>query len=165
MTFDENPYRRNAFDAFPLSKLETSIRNIRRVINKARGDWKDNHGVLIARDGTEWQVTEARLNSLEEQLLDPLRRLRVEQFVHQEHLFAEDDEIRALAREIETGLRREKMPAELLDRLRGELIARLTRLLPAPHPAPVTDDLPWPELPPALPVSLEPFESTLLRER
>jgi hypothetical protein len=165
LTFDENPYRRNAFDAFPLSKLETSIRNIRRVINKARGDWKDNRGVLIARDGAEWQVTEAQLNSLEDQLLDPLRRLQVEQFVHQEHLFAEDDEIRALAQEIEAALRREKMPVELLDRLRAELIARLTRLLPAPHPAAVTDDLPWPEPPPALSVSLEPFESTLLRER
>src|ERR1700722_1224858 len=105
MTFDENPCRRSAFDAFPVITDEISIKIIRRVISQTRTDWKDSKGkdekgTLPARDGSVWQLTEARLVNLEETILDPVQRLQVEQFVHKEHVFALDDESAQIAAEV-----------------------------------------------------------------
>jgi hypothetical protein len=165
MSVDTNPCRRNAFDAFAVGRSEIVIRNVRRAIKKARGDWKDNGGTLIARDATPWTLTEAQLNSLEEELLDPLRRLQLEELVHEEHLFAADVEIRELADALIAALERSAGASDVLEQVRGELVGRLRRLLP-PLPVPaLADDLPWPPAPPAYPVALEPFDAVIRRER
>ncbi len=165
MTFDQNPYRRNAFDAFPLDKRETNLRVIRTAIAASQGDWKDRGGTLVARDGTPWEVSEAQLNGLVEIILDPLKRLQEEQFVHREHLFTEDDEVAAASAALEEELRQATTSNAVLSVLRDRLIAMLGRLLPPPAPAPLVDDLPWPEPLTPFRVEIEAFGVTIFRER
>jgi hypothetical protein len=165
MTLIRNPYRHNAFDAFPLDTQETTIKTIRRVIGQARSDWKDHKGRLVARDGTEWERTEAQLNGLVETMVDPLRRLQAEQFVHREHIFARDPELIAAAEALGAELRDTIASPQILDDLRGSLVGELSKFLPAPAPARLADDLPWPEMPAPIEIALEPLTQTILRER
>lgn len=163
MPFDVNPCRRNPFDAFALGKDEDGIKAIRRAIADARNLWKDRKGVVIARDGGAWTISEAQLNSLEKEMCDPLRRLQIEQFVYQEHPFTGDEEIarqcRELARPPEAGV-----PADMIDRISGALLTRLIHFVPDPKRPPIADDLPWPAEPEARAIEFESLDRTLLRE-
>ena len=165
MKFARNPYRRNAFDAFPLDKAETSIKNIRLVLNRTRADWKDNKGRLLARDGSEWQLTEAQLNGMEEIILDPLRRLQLEQFVHQEHVMVHDPALVETADRLAAELSNAVMSSRIVDDIGGDLVGVLGRSLSPAAPAPLVDDLAWPEPPAPFDLELESLAQTILRER
>jgi len=163
MPFDLNPCRRNPFDAFALSKDETGIKAIRRAIADARSLWKDRKGVMTARDGGAWTISEAQLNSLEKEICDPLRRLQIEQFVHQEHPFSADEEIAGLCHELARPPEA-SLPAGMIDGISGALLTRLIHFVPDPVRPAIADDLPWPAYPEASPVELESLDRTLLRE-
>jgi hypothetical protein len=170
MTFDENPCRRSAFDAFPVATDEISIKIIRRVISQTRADWKDSKGEdgkgkLPARDGSVWELTEARLVNLEETILDPVQRLQVEQFVHKEHVFALDDESAQIAAEVRALANYGVLPPQVLQELEQGILSDLGRFVPGPEPALVRDDLPWPKPPSAFAVDLESYQETILCER
>ena len=165
MPFKDDPYRRNAFDAFPLRKDEVGIRAIRQLVQSGRESWREHGGKVQARDGTEWELSEAQLNSLERSITDPLSRLQLEQFVHQQHYFATDTEIAALIAALEHDLAPTQLPSEVLEALSAALAAQLTTLLPEPSAPQLEDDLPWPEPPVPFAVELEPIDAILLRER
>lgn len=165
MSLPANPCRRTAFEAFGLDKNETSIKNIRRATTQARASWKDNGGKLTAGDGSEWELSEAALNSLEKQILDPLERLRLEQFVHEEHWFATGDELAQLLADVEQAAGQDHAWLQLLDQLDTALLQRVVRFLPELERPAIEDDLPWPDPPEAAAVELEPFEVTILREK
>jgi hypothetical protein len=165
MNFQQNSYRRNPFDVFPLRKDETNIRNIRQQIQQGRNIWSAQDHTILARDGSEWDLTEAELNSLEKEISEPLPRLQKEQFVHQQHYFVEDPEMTALIEQLEHALRPGPIPEELLNILCAAAVGKLARFLPEPRPPAIRDDLPWPDPPEPFPLELEPIEKCIDRER
>lgn len=165
MSLPVNPCRRHAFEAFALDKNETSIKNIRRAVSQARASWKDRGGKLTAADGKDWEVSEATLNSLERQIFDPMERLRLEQFVHEEHWFARSDEVAPLVREFEESSAPDKFYANLLDELNAALLVRIIHFLPELDRPAIDDTEPWPDPPVPELIELEPFEKTILREK
>lgn len=160
--FTHNPCRRGIFDIFALDRAETDLRAVRAAVQGARD--RLQYGRIVARDGSELELTEADLNAAEKVLLDPVERLKAEQLVHQAHRFSEDAELRALVGRLAEdavdplpGLVAEIEPAALLAAARG--------LLPPLAPPPLADDLPWPPPPEPLELHREPLERAILRDR
>ncbi len=160
--FSNNPCRSHLFEIFALDKSETDLRTLRSAVNTTRDRLR--FGKIKARDGSEIELTEADFNALEEKLYDPLQRLQAEQLVHQEHLFAGDQELISALRELE-----DEDPApftDLLEEARPQvLLAVLQAFLPSFEPPVLVDDLPWPEEPEPFELHREPLEEAILRER
>jgi len=156
-----NPCRHNIFDVFLIDKSEMDIGIIREKIRAAR-DRLDS-GNLRARDGRELTLSEAEVNPMEAILLDPLGRLQAEQFVHQAHLFSQDEELVRVMAQLD---RQKNDPVEqLLGPLEKALLRSLTRALPPLKQRRLEDDLPWPDEPGSCAVQREPPEAAILRDR
>jgi hypothetical protein len=157
----KNPCRRNIFDVFKIDKSETDIKTIRGASQKSRDQLK--FGKIVARDGTELSLTEADLNEMDKILFDPVARLQAEQFVHQAHLFSQDEELGGLMRQLETE-GHDPLPDLLAEVQAGALLALARQVLPEPAPPALADDLPQVELDP-LELHLEPWKDVILRDR
>jgi hypothetical protein len=166
MPFDTNPCRRNAFDAFPVPKKETHIKKIREIMNLARRDWEERDHNILLPDGAQWPITEAELNRLGDLMTDPLERLKIEQFVHQEHHLSGDEEVRELMGLVAKKHAEEAREtiADAADRLWEIFFNRLAAFISAPEPVPLADDMPWPLAPPELKVDVVPFEKIIDEE-
>ena len=158
--FTTNPCRRNIFDVFPVDKADTDMKNVREAMRSARDQWKFGH--IVARDGTQLTLTEAELNAMERLLLDPVERLKAEQFVHQTHLFANDADIVRCVQQLED---KDDPIQDVLTDLQGALLAMVRHAIPPLQPPLMEDDLPWPPEPGPCDVMFEPLESAILRER
>jgi hypothetical protein len=158
--FTINPCRHNIFDVFPIDKSDTNMKNVREAIRNARDQWK--FGRIVARDGTEITLTEAELNAMESILLDPVERLKAEQFVHQEHRFSQDAEIVQSMHQLEKT--QDPMQNVLAD-IRMALLVVVSRFLPVLEPPPLPDDLPWPVAPGPCEMAFESLETAILRDR
>lgn len=157
-----HPCRYNAFEVFAVDPSETDLRLLRAAVQTARDRLR--FGKVVARDGRELELTEADLNTLEQELLDPARRLQAEQFVHPQHLFARDPEIGLLLAEL-AGEEADPLP-ELLEEARPSILtAVLWTLLPTVTPPVLADDLPWPPDPEPCELKRESLEEAILRER
>lgn len=143
----ENPHLHRLFEVFRLDKSETRLAVIREAVAAAR-----------ARQALD----EALLNNLETVLLDPLRRLRAEQFVHQAHSLTRDEELAGCLARLAS--ERGDPLAGLLPALESALLKACAGLLPPFKPQPLADDLPWPPDPGALPIEWEPAEREVLRD-
>jgi hypothetical protein len=164
----KNPCRNNAFDAYPgLLTSETDLRRIRSAIRNGKAAWTHAGRKVIGRNGVERQVSEAEMLKFEKELLDPIERLQVEQFVHREHSFSLDEEIMGLLEELSPQEREEvAFPSEVLGQVRRSIVDKLTAYLPEPSPEPVADDeLAWPDPPGPLELRFEDYEETILRDR
>jgi hypothetical protein len=160
--FSKNPCRHHLFEVFALDKSETDLRAVRAATQAARD--RLHFGRIVARDGTEIQISESELNALEKELLTPVERLKVEQLVHQAHAFSRDPE---LARCIErlAGEDVDALP-ELLAEVQGQaLLAVVRTTMPLLTPPPLADDLPWPPEPEGRAPRRETLEEAVLRDR
>jgi len=157
--FSFNPCRRNIFDVFPIDKSQTDLKAINEKRRNAREQWQ--YGQLVARDGAKLTLSEAELNAFESLLLDPVERLKAEQFVHQAHRFSQDEELAACLQQLKN--QTDLLP-ELLADLQAAILARLSRFLPPLAPPRLPDDLPWPAPPEPLDLLLEPLEAVILRD-
>jgi hypothetical protein len=160
--FRRNPCRFHLFEVFAVDRSETDLRTLRAAVQTARDRLR--YGRIVARDGTELELTEAQLNALESELLDPLRRLRAEQLVHREHPFTRDPELATLLGELQDE-ELDPFPPLLADARTELLTAVLDVFLPTYHPPPLPDDLPWPPDPEPLELHREPPEEAILRDR
>jgi hypothetical protein len=165
MIFDTHPCRRNCFDVFSVDKSETGISEINRKVREAEQALSFNEGKFTCRDGTEWRVDAALLNNLKTDLKTPLRRLQVEQFVHQAQSFAEDDETRLLLEELSAGRDQTEGLASLMQELHGTVMEKLGAFLPAFEVTAMPDDFVPPEGPGPFPLEPEALETVILRER
>jgi hypothetical protein len=157
---NKNPCRRNIFDVYRIDKSETDIRVIRAASQKTRDQLK--FGKIVARDGSELSLSEADLNETDEILLDPVARIKAEQFVHQVHLFSQDDELAGLMRQLEVEAH-DPLPDLLVEIQRGSLLTIVRQVLPEPAPSPLADDLPEVELE-RLELRLESRKNAILRD-
>jgi CelD/BcsL family acetyltransferase involved in cellulose biosynthesis len=157
----KNPCRRNIFDVFPIDRSETGLKTIREASQKARDQLK--FGKIVARDGTELSLTEADLNEMDKILFDPVARLKAEQFVHQAHLFSQDEELADLMRQL-AAESRDPMPGLLAEIQAGSLLALVRQVLPEPTPERLEDDLPQVDVEP-LEIQLEAWKDAILRDR
>jgi len=157
---NKNPCRRSIVDVYPIDKSETDLRAIRTASQKVREQLRS--GKIVARDGSELSLSEADLNRLDKTLFDPVARLKAEQFVHQAHLFSQDEELADLMQQIrEEG--RDPLPDLLTDIQAGALLAIARQVLPEPAPLPLADDLPEVELE-RLELRHEPWKEAILRD-
>lgn len=158
--FSYNPYRHNAFTVFNLDKAETNLKEIRKVIQDTKKhslqDLNSSHSA------SDFTVDEAKLNKLEQILLDPVERLQEEQLAHTRHTFAQDgkwtENLQGIVPE------KEEMDWILVD-MEKDLLGRLACLLPELSWCDLPDDQEWPEAPAPELVSQEPLESVIKRER
>lgn len=157
--FSFNPCRQNIFDVFPIDKSETDLKAINEKRRSAREQWQ--YSQLVARDGSKLTLSEAELNAFERLLLDPVERLKAEQFVHQAHSFSQDEELAACLQQLEN--QADLLP-DLLADLQAEILAGLSRFLPPLAPPRMPDDLPWPAPPGPFALALEPLEALVLRD-
>ncbi len=158
--FTINPCRRNIFDIFQIDKSEIDLRVINGASKNAREMWK--YGKLKARDGSTLELSEAELNAMVNCLLNPLERLRAEQFTHQAHHFIEDEQLARCLRRLETET--DLMP-DLVNGLQESLFGRLIRFLPPLAPRNLSDDLAWPEPPEPCDLTRETLAMAILRDR
>lgn len=158
--FDTNPCRRSIFDVFTVEKAETDMRVIFEAIRAARGNRE--YGRIVARDGSEINITEAELNAMESVLLDPVERLKAEQFVYQSYHFSKDAELSECAQSLVTT---EDPMYAILGKIQAASLSVVTRLVPPLEPAPFADDLAWPEAPGPFRLELEPLAQLILRDR
>lgn len=156
-----NPCHGNVFDVFLIDKSETDVRVIREELRNARDRLEFDK--FRTRDGRRLTLSEAELNRMEAILLDPLQRLQAEQFVHQAHLFSEDEELARCLTELT--LEEEDPIDDLLSTLEQALLRMIVGALPPPEPCPIEDDLPWPNEPGSCPPQLETLEEAILRDR
>ena len=159
-SFQINPCRQNIFEVFRLDKVETDPGAILAAINKAKTQL--SNGIMVARDGTEFSLSEAQLNNLEKILLDPLERLKAEQLVHQAHFFSHDEEFAGAAH----ALRQEddSMQMLLVD-MKSALVVVLGQFLPSFTPPHLEDDQPWPDPPAPLELVREAWTAAILRDQ
>jgi hypothetical protein len=157
--FGTNPCRRSIFDVFAVEKTETDMRVIFEAIRAARGN--RGYGRIIARDGSEINLTEAELNAMESVLLDPVKRLKAEQFVYQSHYFSKDAELSECAQSLVTT---EDPMQDILSKIQAASLSVVTRLVPPLEPAQLANDLAWPEAPGAFRLELEPLGQSILRD-
>lgn len=153
-----NQARRSIFHVFRIDKSVTDIKSINEAVNEAKRRVK--FGKVVAGDGTP--LDEAQVNSLLKSLLDPIERLKAEQFVHQAHLFSKDGELAECVSRLEQA--DDPLP-QLLAASRGSVLSLLYRFLPPLTPPALEDDLPWPEPPTALALVREGLEDAILRDR
>jgi hypothetical protein len=154
-----HPCRRSIFDVFEIDKSETDIKVIRAASQKAREQLK--FAKIVARDGTELSLTEADLNEMDKILLDPVARLKAEQFVHQAHSFSQDEKLAALMRQLEEVC--DPLPGLLAEIQAGALASLARKVLPQSVPPPLEDDLPPVVIEP-LELQLESLRDSILRE-
>jgi hypothetical protein len=160
--FSRNPCRHHLFEVFALDKSETDLRAILTTTQAARD--RLHFGKIVARDGTEIQISESELNALEKGLLTPVERLKAEQFVHQAHTFSRDPEL-AWCIEGLTGEDVDALP-ELLAEVQGQtLLAVVRTTMPLLAPPPLADDLPWPPEPESRAPQRETLAEAVLRDR
>jgi hypothetical protein len=119
----------------------------------------------MARDGSPLTLSEAELNAMESVLLDPVERLKAEQFVHQAHPFSKDAEIGEGVKRLQHLEAHGDPMADVLIDMRTALLAVVSRFLPVPEPPVLADDLPWPAVPEPGEVILESLEAAILRDR
>jgi len=162
----KDPCSHNAFDAYAaLATTLTDLRQIRSVIRRRKSDWEHAEGKVKCRDGSEWEISEAEMLAFEKELLDPIDRLRAEQFAHREHRFALDEELSSVLEELfAEKVDESSFPTEVLAQVRESVVGKLTAYLPDPAPEPVDDELQWPVEPEPLELQYEKYEDTLLRD-
>jgi hypothetical protein len=157
---EDNPCRKTLFDVFGIDKSSTELKDIRRRIRDAREVWGHQKHCVKGPEGVTFVVDEARMNELEKRLLDPLKRLQEEQFVHQAHPFADDTELsEALALVKATG----KQSVESVD-MQTVVAGVLGALLPEVSAFKLPDDLPEPLQPEPFPIEQEPLEKAVQRD-
>jgi hypothetical protein len=158
--FEENPCRWNLFEVFQIDRSLTDKRAINERVRLTRDQWKFNQEKVLLRNGALCAIEESRLNELEGRLSKPLQRLKDEQFAHQFHSFAGDDELLGAVK----GLTEVTAPAQMPSVAGAALVGAIGPLLPAITPPRLEDDLPWPDPPEAFSVKREPLEDAILRD-
>lgn len=158
--FEDNPCRWNVFEVFRIDRSTTELRDIREREKLARDELVQNLGQVRLRNSELRASNEAQFNGLAKLLYDPVLRLQEEQFVHQAHSFASDEELVNALR----GLSEQEEPPEVPAVAGAALVGALGPLLPnlsRPH---MEDNLPWPEAPTPFEIEREPLEDAILRE-
>jgi hypothetical protein len=157
--FEENPCRWNEFEIFRIDRSMTDQRAIRLRVSDTREIWNYQEKKVVLRNGEKRAIEEARLNEFQGRLDDPLQRLKDEQFVHQFHSFAGDEELSSAVR----GLAETELPVSVPTVAGAALLSAVGPLLPDITPPVLEDDLPWPQPPAAFDVEQEPLEDAMLR--
>jgi hypothetical protein len=158
--FEENPGRWNLFEVFQIDRSLTDLRSIRRSVQDALDRWRQNGGKVELRNGEKCHAEEAKLNELSGRLFDPVRRLKNEQFAHQVHSFAGDEELH----EAVTGMTGVAAQALMPSVAGSALVAAIGPLLPTISAPRQEDDLPWPDPPSPIAIDMEPLQDAVLRE-
>ena len=156
--FTFNPCIRNIFEVFEIDKQETDARVINEARRRTWEKWESKH--LTTQDASI--ISKAELNAMEKRLLDPVERLKAEQFVHQAHRFSPDEELSQCLGRLDSEF--DPWP-ELLAELRKALLARLSRFLPPLEVITLDDDIAWPPVPEPFDPKLETPARTILRDR
>jgi len=158
--FEENPCTWNALEIFQLDRSVTDLKSVRERHSATRDEWKFNDQKIRLRNGEVRALEEARLNEFQKRIDDPVRRLQEEQYAHQFHSFAGDEELLAAVNRLEQN----QSTAEIPMVGGSALVSAIGGLLPEVKPQRIEDDLPWPDLPKPTPVEDEPLEDAILRD-
>ncbi len=158
--FEENPCRWNLFEVFQIDRSVTDLKALRERVGDTRDLWKHHDGKVTLRSGEVHEIEEARLNDLAGRLFNPLLRLQEEQFAHQFHSFAGDDELLGAVK----ALAQEAAPLPAPTVASAVLVSAIGPLLPTLSPPRLEDNLPWPDPPAPLPVEREKLEDAILRD-
>lgn len=158
--FDENPCRMNLFEIFQIDRSVTDLRAIRGRVNDTLDLWKHNENKITFRTGEVHAIEHALLNALQGRLFNPVQRLKEEQFAHQVHSFAGDEELLGALR----SLTEEDAPIRVPTVAMATLVSAIGPLLPAVSPPQLEDNLPWPEPLAEFHVARESLADAILRD-